>query len=363
MTTLAIEEDLFQFTKTLLERAGGVVDWSDPHAKGLAMMPPEIVARAQLPSEEFPLSTEGQSGFHVNLAGDFLDSAQRLLDASCARVGEFAIEDCYLKKGELKEALDQFYGWRNVRAMYQLPQPRNVVYESWAVHAKLQSDDVWEAMLRVSVNSLSGAEIELPDLLELPTLNPAPSSESASDRVDTEPIVLRLAKKKMLAASKEFIQRTEQRLERDRKRLRDYYRSLLRQDAAKTSRGDVRESVEADANRKRAVELELQRKLDELIERYTIRAELTPIAVVRCSVPALEIPVRIQRLKAIGTRNVYWNSLLRKFEPLICDQCGISTQCVSFTNETLETRCDECALGGDQSANRAMSRSANLGKK
>ena len=86
-----------------------------------------------------------------------------------------------------------------------------------------------------------------------------------------------------MTASAEFVRRVEQRLERDRKRLQDYYRALSREADGSKRRAAAVPSPEEIAAKKRAVDLELRRKLAELNENYALRAELRPVVVAQGS--------------------------------------------------------------------------------
>ena len=96
---------------------------------------------------------------------------------------------------------------------------------------------MWEAIFRVAVNAESQAVVELPDVFQEPDLlgeEPA----SAPDDPTTYATAIAEGKRRLIAASAEFVRRIEQRLERDRKRLQDYYRALSREAGRlETSRG------------------------------------------------------------------------------------------------------------------------------
>lgn len=146
-----------------------------------------------------------------------------------------------------------------------------------------------------------------------------------------------------LRRSNQFVRRIEQRLERDRKRLHDYYRALSWEATGSKRRAatpPTREEIDA---RKRAVDLELRRKLSELNENYALQAVLRPVALARIRVPALVVPAVIQRKQAIRDYRLYWNSLLKRFEPLACIRCRRATFSATFTNDTVDLLCATCA--------------------
>ena len=97
-------------------------------------------------------------------------------------------------------------------------------------------------------------------------------------------------------------------LERDRQRLREYYRALLREAEKKKPRGGAQPDPEKIEAAKRAVELELRRKLAELDERYAIEATLRPLVLIRTerrcwpSTCRCSASGRRRRTRSIGTR-------------------------------------------------------------
>jgi hypothetical protein len=78
-------------------------------------------------------------------------------------------------------------------------------------------------------------------------------------------------------------------------------------------------------------------------ENYALRAVLRPVVVARLRLPALVVPVVIQRKQAVREYRLYWNALLKKFEPLSCHRCHRPTFSATFTNETVDLFCTGCA--------------------
>jgi hypothetical protein len=207
--------------------------------------------------------------------------------------------------------------------------------------AMLRSEDVWESVVRVVVNAESQAVVELADVFREPDLK--------GDRTDKpgEPTSWRVAvaegRRRLITASAGFVGRIEQRLERDRKRVQSYYQALSREAGTSKRRVATPPSQEEVAAKKRAVDLELRRKLGELDERYAFQAVLRPVTLVRVRLPALIVPVTIQRKQAFREYQVYWNSLEKKLEPLCCSRCLSATWSGTFTNETVDLLCAACA--------------------
>jgi hypothetical protein len=343
MSTTALNRDLQTFAVELIEHSGGVADWPVLEFPGTAVVPPDVATAAHLPGEEFSLDVAAAPGtLQVGLAGEFLDVAARVLDVAVPRDGSFCIPERYLTSRDLTDKIGHTFGWQNARAKCRTAEPGLVEYHLWTFLATLQSEDVWEAIVQVAVNAESHAIVELPDVFQEPGL----IGNAAADTLDepaTYATAIAAGKRQLITASSEFVRRIEQRLERDRKRLQDYYRALSREADGSKRRAATPPSPDEIAAKKRAVDLELRRKLAELNENYALRAMLRPLAVARVRIPALIVPVAIQRKQAIRNYSLYWNSLLKKFEPLSCSRCRSPTFSATFTNETVDLLCTTCA--------------------
>ena len=214
----------------------------------------------------------------------------------------------------------------------------------WTLLGSLRSEDVWEAIFRIAVNAESQGIVELPDVFQEPDLI-GEEPPNVPDTPATHVTAIAEGKRRLIAASTEFVRRVEQRLERDRTRLQDYYRALSREADGSKRRTAAVPSPDDIAARKRAVDLELRRKLAELNESHALQAVLRPVVVARVRVPALVVPVAIQRKQAIRDYRLYWNSLLKSFEPLSCSRCRRPTFSATFANETVDLLCTTCAEG------------------
>lgn len=91
------------------------------------------------------------------------------------------------------------------------------------------------------------------------------------------------------------------------------------------------------------MELELRRKLLELGERYTVRAELRPLTLLRIELPVLAVECKVYRRQACRTHTVYWNPLTKNLEPLCCAGCGASIFTMTFTDDDVAPLCAACS--------------------
>jgi hypothetical protein len=363
MPATALDYELQAFAVELFERSGGVADWPEPDVPGSVVIPPELAHAAHLPGEEFSLGATASPGtLQVGLAGEFLDVAARVLDSAVPRDGSFCIPERYLTSRDLTDKIGQTFAWQNARAKCQPAEPVLVEYHLWTLLGSLRSEEVFEGIFRTAINVESQAVVELTDVFDEPDViadefgtaeDPASKpigaraiSEGALNEPSTHGAAVAEGKRQLIAASAEFVRRIEQRLERDRNRLHDYYRALSREAAGSKRRTAAVSSPDEVAARKRAVDLELRRKLAELNENYALRAVLRPVALARVRLPALVVPVAIQRKQAFRDYRLYWNSLLKKFEPLACSRCRRATFSATFANDTVDLLCTACAEKG-----------------
>ncbi len=343
MSATALDRDLQTFAVLLFEHSGGAADWPAVEFPGSVVVPRDVAAAAHLPGEEFALDVAaGEKTLQVGLGGEFLDVAARVLELAVPRDGSFCIMERYLTSRDLTDKVASTFGWQNARAKCRTAEPALVEYHLWTLLGSIRSEDVWEAIFRVAINAESQAIVPLQDVFDEPDLR---AEEPAS--VPADPVTYATAvaegKRRLQAESAEFVRRVEGRQQRDRKRLQDYYRALSREADGSKRRTAAVLTPEEIADKKRAVDLELRRKLAELNENYALRAELRPLVLARVRLPALVVPVVIQRKQAVREYRLYWNSLSKKFEGLSCSRCRRATFSATFMNETVDLLCAGCA--------------------
>ncbi len=336
----SISQELREFGTKLLERRGALVEWSADD-EGSAMAPKELANLLHADGEIIRLSTQpGGEGWSFSLASDFLDTASQLLEME-PRVGAFRVDEMYLKRGDLETAVQRAFTWLNAKVRLLDTQEVRIEYHTWWFHALLVSEDRWETRFPISINAASGTVVELPNLLDLWEFEPHPGANQQPPATYQQAVrEAQLQLRKMAAG---FFDRMDGRLQRDKKRLREYYSALLRESHQKKTRGRTQPDPEKLAARERAVKLELRRKNNELDDRYAIDLTLNPIVLTRMEIPALAVELSVQRKRAQKNHTVYWNPLLKQLEPIRCSGCGRGTFSVAFTNDDVAPLCAKCS--------------------
>lgn len=333
-----LQTRLRDFAMKTLERRGALVEWPDGSDEGWAMCEPGLAATVK-GGELMRLSLRPESGgLCLNLATDFLDRMAPLVEAE-PRIGLFKIPEMYLKKSALDEPIARAFAWQNAKVKIKGTAAKRVEYHAWSFQAELHSEDTWEDLIHVTLNSASGAQLDFPNALDLDGLcpyTPVVSAPPDSFRAAALRVCAQIERR-----AAEFVTRLEARRERDRNRLRDYYNALLKESGPQSKSKDADDTNAQD--KRRAVELELRRKQGELDERYALRASVTPLTWLRLDLPVLAVTCDVFRKQAHREHTVYWNPILTALEPMCCSRCGDGTFSVSFSDEEVLPLCNRCA--------------------
>jgi hypothetical protein len=93
------------------EHSGGIADWPADEASGAVVVPSQVASGAHLPGEEFALGETAAPGtLQVSLAGEFLDTAARVLDVAVPRDGFFCIPERHLTSRDLTDKIVHTFG-------------------------------------------------------------------------------------------------------------------------------------------------------------------------------------------------------------------------------------------------------------
>jgi hypothetical protein len=332
-----LQDRLREFTTTLLERQGAAVEWPPERETGLALLGAQTAAALGC-LEILPLSFGAEGALPVNLATDFLERISPLL-AGEPRVVRFVIPELYLKQADMGEPVSRAFTWLNARVKVLRAQASRVEYHAWYFLATLDSADRWQEIVPVCVNAQSGAMIRMEDPLELNVFQAGDDDPPPCPPTYSQAACHAAGIVQSRAAS--FVARMESQAQRDRKRLQEYYRALLRQGRDRTSRAD--HAPEKDAAKARAVDLELKRKIAETADRYAFRLDLTPLALVRVDSPVLAVECEVVRRKVRRTHLLFWNAMTKELEPMRCQSCGTSCFAVAFSDDQVASLCADCA--------------------
>ena len=330
-----IDERLKMFAVTLLEHNGGLIEWPPYLKSGFAVLPPQTARLLECPENTEITAESVNSGLTINLASMFLQRTERLFPPDASAIC-LKIDTLYLKKSAMDEPVARAFAFPNARVKVIGASADRVEYQFWHFAAAIESDEKWDDVVSIAMNASTGAMLDLPDPLTNYDAHPTHPDETAPDMTRVMAQAAAVAARR----SQGFVQRLEERMDRDMKRLKSYYHALVDDAADHKIRGPA-DMEKLDA-RTRAVELELERKTDELRDRYTLRPTLRPVALVRLDAPALRVELNVQRRNAEKRIGVYWNTITKALEPLACSKCSADSFTVHFDDQ-INTLCAQCA--------------------
>jgi len=340
----ATADRLRRFAAATLERHGALLDWPENAAVGDAVLPPALATRLGVRELARVGTVDGGGGrtadgppidVRLDLAGDACERLQGLaleLPASAAvRASERTP-----RRMDAVSVLAASLDIRNARVSLLEARAEDLEYHAWQVAASIAGEESWEDLVGVVVAAETGAPVPLAD--------PWLDESWLACRIDSPPRDTRLAALDAAAclagarAVPTFV-RLGQRLNRDRARLRDYYGALLGE--GRKARGPAPDAT-VQAAKRRAVELELARKLAEIEERARLRASLRPVALLRLLLPGWRLSVRIQRRTEVRTLSMAWNHRTGGLEPVRCAHCQTPGRSFLARDADVALLCPSC---------------------
>jgi len=97
-----------------------------------------------------------------------------------------AVDDCPIRKTEFALIVDSSFGWQNARSKVLESRVITVPFHAWWFHVTLHSEETWESVVQVTLNSISCQSVELGEWLQRSDLKPhAKSSSMTSETVAT----------------------------------------------------------------------------------------------------------------------------------------------------------------------------------
>ncbi len=152
---------------------------------------------------------------------------------------------------------------------------------------------------------------------------------------------------------KDFVKSLERRLNRDTRRVYEYYDTLKRetevaiwkkkrtgsQTEDKTIKGD---GVERLRTKLDAIESERKWKIQDLISRYALSIQTEPVSAIRIETPSLVFLINIKRRLALRQFPVTYNPLTRHLDPLPCESCFHPKGAFFICDDRLHIICAAC---------------------
>jgi hypothetical protein len=135
-------------------------------------------------------------------------------------------------------------------------------------------------------------------------------------------------------------------LRRDVTNTQEYYEALQQEMEESLANPNLGETQKQERIAKiQELPGEMERKIEDLIQKYKIRTTLSGCAVVRFLVDVVKIIADIHFKKFNRAVNLIWNPLTKRFDPLVCECCHETIRNIYFCPEDSEIKlvCLSCS--------------------
>jgi hypothetical protein len=335
---------LSDFTAHLLAENGALVE---PIGDSLEVLLPAGVARALEIPEHASLSFLGEprEGFSVSYDSDILRKMAGLMGDR----GKFAtvgLVPSSVKVEKLEDRLGDKLVFHNAVFHVERKEEKPVSYLLGYSKYSARSDDRQEGIVGCMINELNlSVQKTTAEMLHL-VPNEAEDLPGRVER-ETSERVLRAFWQAQLKIVKEalsdFLVSMERRMNRDIRRVHDYYQTLIHEHrqvlAKKLPGGDEKERAES---KMAAVERELKSKIQDLIGQFSIDLLLEPISFVRIETISPMFWLSVKRRKEARPFPLTYNPVLKSLDPLPCEACFYPRKGYYVCDDRLHILCREC---------------------
>jgi hypothetical protein len=359
--------DLPEFIAAILASRGAMVEKAGE--EGLDVIAStELVNLLGVPEYHrlsFAGENEGKNALSASYDSDYFRSLERLF-ADSGRRSTAVMETPTLRPERIAETLAAHLPLVNAAFRLEETEQRAISYFLIYFRFTALSDDRRDGMFSVLVNPLNASTTFLKDGLEDLSGRirpPAMEEEIAATEMRK---ILGWGHKAGVGMVREmltdFIRSAERRLNRDVKRVYEYYETLKeeidRRTRKKAARGEevdipaenvAAEELEALRLKREAVEAEREWKIRDLIAKYALGITLDPLCIIRIQATVPVFLIQIKRRLASRSFSVTYNPLLKRIDALPCESCFYPTGAYTICDDKLHIVCGQCVASTSRS--------------
>jgi hypothetical protein len=340
-----LRTSLCDFTADLLTENGAVVE---PSSEGLeVLLPAEVAAVLEIP-EHVNLSFLGdrREGIFVSYDSEILRKMAGLLGDR----GKFATVGLALPAVKL-EKLEDRLGDKLVfhNAVFQVERKEEKPISYLLGYSKFSaiSDDRQEGIVGCLINELNfSVQKTTAEILDFIPREPEEPTGQA-EREGTEKVLKAFWQAQLSIvreALSDFLVSMERRMNRDIRRVHDYYQTLIhehRQALAKKLPAQEHDKAQTESKIE-AIERELKGKVQDLVGKFSIDLQLEPISFVRIETISPIFWLSVKRRKEARQFALTYNPIMKSLDPLPCEACFYPKKGYYVCDDRLHILCREC---------------------
>ena len=141
----------------------------------------------------------------------------------------------------------------------------------------------------------------------------------------------------------DFLISMERRMNRDIRRVHDYYQTLIyEQHQAMAKKAAAQEDYERAEGKMSAIERELKGKIQDLVGKFSVDVQLEPISFIRIETISPIFWLSVKRRKEARQFPLTYNPVVRSLDPLPCEACFYPRKGYFVCDDRLHILCREC---------------------
>ncbi len=334
---------LATFTADLLSESGALVE---PHDHSLEALLPADASRLLKAPEHVKLSfSREEEGIPVSFDSDFFKKMARLL-GDRGKFSAISLPASPLRPEKLEDRLDEKVILHNAVFHLEGKEQKRISYLLAYFKYTARSDDRQEGIVASLINEFNVSVRRPPsELLEF-MANNAEEPLGEAERENEDKVLralLRAQREIVKEALQDFLLSLERRLNRDIRRVHDYYQTLMREHRQvlekKASTTEEKENIHS---RIEAIERELKDKVQDLIGKYHLDLQIEPIAFMRVETVTQVFWLLIKRRKETRSFPLTYNPILGSLDSLPCEVCFYPRRGHLVCDDRLHIICKQC---------------------
>jgi len=281
----------------------------------------------------------------VTYDSDLIDRLSVLLERK-GQLSQIILPGAFIRRDRAEESLRKRLVLNN--AVYRIKdfEEKRVAYRVFNLKYTAISDEKREDIITIIINE---ATLSFPEeMLEVigPYLREGQEPNESIQIPSSRPIeevyrmALRVLRRKIGEELSDFERSMNRRLKKDILRLEDYYETIKEEIRQKIAKKNLEgKHRKAEESRLKATEVELERRIKDQIEKYSVKVESKLINALRVIAPSALFNVELQRKKEKREVKIGYNPLLKKIEYLSCEGC-LARGC--YLCDDLHVLCQRC---------------------
>ena len=266
------------------------------------------------------------------------------------RIAQAAYPSIPVNTARISPIIAQTIGFSNAAVRLKTEETKTIHYFLIFFKYLAFSDDQQEGFLPVLVNTVNSSVCFLPknriddiwknlrDLREQPFV---PEANMIQRLISASGAAQTAARDQV----KDFQKGIEKRLNRDIKRVCEYYETL-REETAKLMEKAQRASDNKDKDRMsgklQAIEAEQKWKMRDIISKYSMTIAVQPVSLIRIETQSTFFWLEIKRRVNLRSLALTWNPLLKQLDSISCEGCFFPGGNYSVCDAHLHILCERC---------------------